>query len=110
MRIWLIGADERGTEVLGQLQKNPNIEIYVTHPTDRPLAVVQKLIDQVDLVEVVTPANINTLARRIRPDLILIDATVKQHNLGRFAGGGAFATALNDEIAASSDYPCLILD
>ncbi len=109
MRIWLIGADERGAEVLGQLQKNPNIELYVSHPSDRPVAVTRKLIDQVDLVEVVTPANVNTLARRIRPDLILIDPTVKQHSLGRVAGGGAFATALNNEIAASSDYPCLIL-
>jgi hypothetical protein len=109
MRIWLVGADQRGTEVLRQLQKNSNLEVFITDSTDRPYAVSTGVIARVDLVEVVSSMNINTLARRIRPDLILIDSGADQRNLGRLAGGSAFANALLDEAAAASEYPCIIL-
>jgi hypothetical protein len=109
MRIWLIGANERGIEVLRQIQKNENIEYFVSHPDERAPAVEQGVIPKVDLVETVTSVNINTLGRRIRPDLILIDTGADAHNLARLHGGGAFANALSDEIAAASDYPCILL-
>jgi FlaA1/EpsC-like NDP-sugar epimerase len=109
MRIWLIGAGERGTEVLRQLQKTSNIEVVVTDPKERPAAVVQGVIPKVHHVEVVTPININTLARRIHPDLILIDAGADQSNLGRISGGMTFSDALNNEVAAASEYPCLVI-
>ena len=109
MRIWLIGAEQRGSEVLRQLKKNSNIEVFVSDPKDRPKAVVDRVIDKVNYVEVVTPVNINTLARRIRPDLILIDPGADPHNFGRLTGGTAFADALNNEIATTSDYPCVVL-
>ena len=109
MRIWLIGADQRGTEVLRQLKKNNNLEIVVTDAVDRPLAVADGVISKVDHVEVVTSININTLARRIRPDLILVDSGADQRNLGRLAGGTAFADALTNEMSKASDYPCIVL-
>jgi hypothetical protein len=109
MRVWLIGADQRGAEVLRQLQKNSNIEVYVSDPTERPYAVTAGVIARVDLVDVVSSLNINTLGRRIRPDLVLIDMGADQRNLGRLAGGGAFASAMYEETAAASEYPCLIL-
>jgi hypothetical protein len=109
MRIWLIGAGQRGTEALRQLIKNPNLEIVVSDPTERPLAVQEGVIPKVDHTEIVTPVNINTLARRIRPDLILIDASAEQRSLGRVSGGVAFADALNAEIAAASEFPCIVL-
>jgi FlaA1/EpsC-like NDP-sugar epimerase len=109
MRIWLIGAEQRGSEVLRQLTKNSNIEVIVSAPTDRPKAVVDRVIAKVDYVEVVTSVNINTLARRIRPDLILIDPSADPHNFARLTGGTAFADALNNEMATVSDYPCVLL-
>jgi hypothetical protein len=109
MRIWLIGADQRGTEVLRQLQKNSNLEVVVTDAVDRPLAVTDGVISKVDYVEVVTSVNINTLARRIRPDMILVDPGADQRNLGRLAGGPAFADALTNEMSKASDYPCIVL-
>jgi hypothetical protein len=109
MRIWLIGAGQRGTEALRQLMKNPNLEIIVSDPTERPLAVQDGLITKIDHTEVVTPVNINTLARRIRPDLILIDAGAEQRSLGRVSGGAAFADALNAEMATASEFPCIVL-
>lgn len=109
MRIWLIGADLAGSNALRQLRKNPSIEITVSDSTDRPKAVTDRLIAGVDYVESVTPMNINTLARRIRPDLILLDRGALQRAIGRVSGGVTFAEALQDEIAATSDTPCLIL-
>ncbi|HMN29626.1 MAG TPA: hypothetical protein PKE45_15865 [Caldilineaceae bacterium] len=109
MRVWLIGADQRGAEALRQLQKNRNIELYVSDSSERPYAVTAGVLARVDLVEVVSALNINTLGRRIRPDLILIDIGADQRSLGRLAGGGAFASAMYEETAAASEYPCLIL-
>ena len=43
---------------------------------------VEGVIDHVDYVEFVTPANVNNLARRIRPDLILIDSAPMSAAMG----------------------------
>jgi hypothetical protein len=98
MRIWLIGADMRGCEVLRQFRKNNNIEVIVSDSTERPRALVDKLIDKVNYVEPVTSVNINHLARRIRPDLILIDPGEAQRSMGRVSGGVAFTESLLNEM------------
>jgi FlaA1/EpsC-like NDP-sugar epimerase len=109
MRIWLIGADQAGSEALRQLQKNPAITVIVSDASDRPKAVADRVIAKVDMVENVTPVNINQLARRVRPDLILIDAGAAKRALGRVSGGQFFTEALQSEIAAASEFPCLVL-
>jgi hypothetical protein len=109
MRIWLIGADQAGSEALRQFQKNPGIEIFVTDMIDRPKAVADRVIGKLDAVETVTPMNVNTLARRIRPDLILIDSGAAKRNLTRLSGGMVYAEALQNEIAATADYPCIVI-
>jgi uncharacterized protein related to proFAR isomerase len=107
MRIWLIGASQAGTEALRQLHKHDEIDVVVSADNARPPAVKEGLIDKVDYVETVTSVNVNTLARRIRPDLILIDTTAGA--FGRMTGGNALSQAITAEIVAASDYPCLIL-
>ena len=109
MRIWLIGADEAGSEVLRQIQKNPNIEVIVTDTTDRPKSVLDRVIEKVDAVENVTQVNINTLAKRLRPDLILIDSGAAKRNLSRLSGAMVYAEAFQNEMAAISDFPCIII-
>jgi len=109
MRIWLIGADKHAIEALPQLQKNQSIDVIVSASIETPRAVKNGIIDKVDFVETVTPLNINQLARRVRPDLILIDPTSDERSYGRVVGGMALSDALTYEIAASSDYPCLVL-
>ena len=108
MRIWLIGADESGTEALRQFKKNPAISVVVSDARDRPQAVTQRVIERVDYVEQVTSVNINQLARRVRPDLILIDAGAARKAMGN-VGGHYFAEALHAEMAAASEFPCLLL-
>ena len=108
MRIWLIGAGQAGSAALRQLRKREDIEVVVTAETDRPPAVKDGILGKVDFVESVTSLNINSLARRIRPDLILVDATI--NNLNRVSGGALFSQSMLEEMAASSDYPCILLD
>jgi FlaA1/EpsC-like NDP-sugar epimerase len=107
MRIWLIGAGQAGTAVLRQLRKNEELEVIVTAVTDTPQAVKDGVLGKVDYVETVTSLNINSLARRIRPDLILVDPTIAA--LGRVSGGATFSQSMMEEMAASSDYPCVLL-
>jgi hypothetical protein len=109
MRIWLIGADKIGSEALRQLQKNPAITVIVSDASDRPKAVSDRVIAKVDMVENVTPGNINQLSRRVRPDLILIDAGAASRAMRGVSGGQFFAEALQSEIATMSEIPCLVL-
>lgn len=110
MRIWLIGADDRGTEVLRQLAKNQRADVIVSDPSDRPKAVTLGVIDHVDFVEQITSININHVARRVQPDLILIDAGALERNWGHVTGGSALSEGLTKEMAGASDFPCLVLD
>jgi hypothetical protein len=109
MRIWLIGAEQAGCNAIVQLRKNANIELIVSAAVENPKAVKDGLLRKVDHVEYVTAMNINTLARRIRPDLILVDSGADKRTMSHVTGGVAFAEALYQEMMASSDYPCLVL-
>ena len=109
MRIWLIGADRTGVSVLQQLKKSQAIEVVVSDVSERPRAVADKVIPMVDYVETVTPININHLAKRIRPDLILIDRGAAERMLSRITGGVEFAQSIQEEIAAASEVPCLVI-
>lgn len=109
MRIWLIGADQDGTTVLRQMMKNPTAEVIVTDVQERPRAVTEGVITRVNQVEAVNSTNINQHARRIRPDLILIDSGAMQRALRRVSGGGAFTESLVAEMANASEFPCIVL-
>ena len=109
MRIWLIGADDRGTEAIRQFEKSSQIDLVVSDPSDRPKAVVDGILSHIDYVERITSLNINQVARRVRPDLILIDAGALERNWGHVTGGSALSEAMTYEMAASSDYPCIVL-
>ena len=109
MKVWLIGASRIGTEILRQLQKNEEIEVVVSDSSARPLAVREGVIEKVDYIETVTSVNVNSLARRLYPDLILVDSGAESRNFGHVTGGSALSQALTYEIAAASDFPCLVL-
>ena len=108
MRVWLIGAARAGTEAVRQLQKNEQIDVIVSAASPSPLAVREGVIAQVDYVESVTPVNVNSLARRVRPDLILIDSG-GESSYRRRSGGSELSQALTYEIAAASTHPCLVI-
>jgi len=109
MRIWIIGADQAGTAALQQLHKNSGIQVVVSDTIPRPRAIEQRVIGQLDFVESVTPLNINQVAKRVRPDLILLDRGAIQRAYARLSEGFAFAESIQNEIAAASDIPCIML-
>ncbi len=109
MRVWVIGAGKVGMAALRQLGKNPDIEVVVSDPSATPEAVQQGVIAKVDVVENVSSVNVNHLARRIRPDLILLSPAASERGVGRVEGGQALTDALNQELAAGCDYPVVIL-
>ncbi len=109
MRVWLIGAGNIGSVALRQLQKNSAVEIFVSDPTDRPEAVRTGLIERIDLVANITPVNINEVARRVRPDMILLSPGIGEQGFGAIEGSKALSDALNYETIIASEYPCLIL-
>ncbi len=109
MRVWLIGAGHIGTVALRQLLKNPAVEIFVSDPSDQPEAVLSGLIDRVDLIANISPVNVNEIARRVRPDLILLSPGIGEQGFGAVEGSKALSEALNYETIIASEYPCLIL-
>ena len=109
MRVWLIGAGEPAKQALRQLRKDEEIVVVVSAASERPPAVRDGVLGKVDYVENVTALNINQLARRVRPDLILVDATAMREALGRVTGGATYSQSMIDEMAASSDHPCLVI-
>ncbi len=109
MRVWLIGAGNIGSVALRQLLKNPAVEIFVSDPSDEPEAVRDGLIERVDLVANISPVNVNEIARRVRPDLILLSPGIGEQGFGGVEGSKALSDALNYETTVASDYPCLIL-
>ena len=94
MRIWLIGADDGALQTIEQLRKNPEITLVVSSAVDNPKAVATGVLDRVDYVERVSHVNVNDLARRIRPDLILIDPAAAARTYARLNAGSTFAEEL----------------
>lgn len=109
MRVWLIGAGYIGSVALQQLQKNSAVEIFVSDPSDEPEAVLSGLIERVDLVANISPVNVNEIARRVRPDLILLSPGIGEQGFGAVEGSKALSEALNYETTVASEYPCVIL-
>jgi hypothetical protein len=107
MRIWLIGASRSGTEAIRQLQKSEQVDVIVSAPSPTPLAVREGVLRKVDYVETVTPVNVNKLAKRVRPDLIVVDSSASSYRGA--SGGSELSQALTYEIAAASVLPCLII-
>ena len=97
MRVWLIGAGNIGSVALRQLQKNPAVEIFVSDPSDQPEAVHSGLIERVDLVANISPVNVNEIARRVRPDLILLSPGIGEQGFGARQQGPFGGAELRDD-------------
>lgn len=109
MHIWLIGADKAGSSALRQLRKNPAIKVTVSDTSASPKAVSDGILARVDHVESVTSVNINALAKRVKPDLILVDRGALMRSIGVVSGGAAFVESLQEEMATASEFPCVVI-
>ena len=77
MRVLVIGAGKLGMNVIAQLRKNPEIEVYVADGRDEPEAVKRGVVEKLDVNIQVTALNFQEIVRDINPDLVLLSRTVE---------------------------------
>ncbi|UCE90777.1 MAG: hypothetical protein JSV90_04910 [Methanobacteriota archaeon] len=77
MRVLVIGAEKLGAQVIGQLKKIPGVEIVVAERRDRPEAVLNGMIEKVDVVSHVTAMNFGDVLAQTEPDFVVVARTVQ---------------------------------
>lgn len=105
MRVLVVGAGRVGARVLGQLQKNPSIQVITLDPRERPYAIEKGIIKHVDVSESLTPLSLQFVLEQTRPDLILMAADSQDMSLGKAPGVDLLAESLREELAALSTVP-----
>lgn len=106
-RILVVGAGRTGAKVLRQLQKNPDLTVITLDPRPRPYALEQGLIEQVDVVEALTPLTLDHIVNQVEPDLILLTTTTEDLGLGTASGLDILADALREELASVATVPLI---
>ena len=106
-RVLVVGAGRTGAKVLRQLQKNPRLSVITLDPRPNPFALEQGLIEQVDIVEALTPLTLEHIIAQAMPDLILLTTTTEDLGLGTAAGLDILADALREELAAVATVPLI---
>lgn len=106
-RVMVIGAGKMAAGVLEQLKKNPEIEVVVVDPRERPFALEEGVIDEIDIREPVTPLNLEHIVERAKPDLILLARSAQDLALGQAPGMDLMAGSLRDELLAISRVPMI---
>ncbi len=107
MKILVIGAGHTGARVLRQLKKNPSLHVMTADPRDKPEAVKQKIITDVDYHETLTPLTLGHIIQQAQPDLILWTSTTGDMGLGHSVGMDMLTSALQDEVALIADVPVI---
>jgi saccharopine dehydrogenase-like NADP-dependent oxidoreductase len=107
MRILVVGAGRVGSEVIQQLGKNPRIEIYTLDPRDKPPAVEEEIIQQIDYpVDLVSSQIINVL-NELKPDLVLVTTCKEDISRKGVEGMELLVESLNKELIEASNYPII---
>ncbi len=75
MRVLVIGAGRLGVQTIKQLRKDPDMEVVVADPHERPEAVAEGVVEKVDLRVHVTPLNFAEVVDAVGPDLVLLART-----------------------------------
>lgn len=109
MRVLVVGAGRTGSQVIRQLQKNPDLEIITVDGRDRPYAIEQGHIEAVDYKESLTPLTLEYVVEQARPDLILLTTTTEDLGLGQAPAMDLLADALSQELAAIADTPVVLV-
>ena len=107
MKILVIGAGRTGARVLRELQKNPALTLLTADPSERPYAVEEGIISKVDILEALTPLNLDYVCRQAEPDLIILARTSDDLGLGIAPGIDILNESLRDELIAGSAVPMI---
>ena len=107
MRVLVVGAGLVGARVLRQLKKNPRIEVVTVDPRDRPYAVEQGIIMDVDYHAELNTVELKETLSKVRPDLVLV--TTSKEDMARTGVSGleVLVTALRNELEATAGVPII---
>ena len=107
MRVLVVGAGMVGARVLIQLKKNPRIEVVTVDPRDRPYAVEQGIIMDVDYHAELNTVELKETLSKVRPDLVLV--TTSKEDMARTGVSGleVLVTALRNELEATAEVPII---
>lgn len=98
MRVLVIGAGKLGIQVIRQLRKNPDLEILVADPHERPEALAEGVIDKVDLRVHVTPLNVAEVVAATEPHLVLLARTLDDWEKGDTPMGTQYVMGMEKEL------------
>ncbi|MDX1435689.1 MAG: hypothetical protein R3335_02685 [Anaerolineales bacterium] len=107
MRILVVGAGRVGSQVLKQLQKNPDLVVLTCDPTPEPLAVQTGIIPAVDIQETLTPLTLEYVLKKSSPDIILLTSVTEDFGLGKAPGIDVLVDSLKRELASISAVPLI---
>ena len=107
MRVLVVGAGMVGARVLTQLKKNSRIEVVTVDPRDRPYAVEQGIIMDVDYHAELNTVELKETLSKVRPDLVLV--TTSKEDMARTGVSGleVLVTALRNELEATAEVPII---
>lgn len=107
MRVLVVGAGRTGSQVIRQLQKNPELIVLTVDARERPYAVERGDIAEIDYQESLTPLTLEYVVEQAEPDLILLTTTTEDLGLGQAPAMDLLADALSRELAAIADTPVI---
>jgi hypothetical protein len=107
MRVLVIGAGQTGAQVIRQLRKDPQIEIFTADPRPEPKAVRDGLVEKVDITGVISPLTLEDVLERTGAQLVFMAMAAEEMALGTAPGVDILADALLDELASISEVPMI---
>jgi FlaA1/EpsC-like NDP-sugar epimerase len=107
MRVLVIGAGRTGVRVIQQLRKNEAITVVTADPRPEPEAVKKGVIEQVDVVEPITPLTLDKILEQTGAQMVLLAMPAEEMGLGKAPGVDILADALLDEIASIAKVPVI---
>ncbi len=107
MRVLVVGAGMVGARVLIQLKKNPRIEVVTVDPRERPYAVEQGIIEDVDYHVELNTVEIKDTLSEVRPDLVLVTTSKEDISRAGVSGLEVLVTGLRNELEATAEVPII---
>ena len=107
MTVLVVGVGKTGAEVLRQLLKNPVLRIVTLDPREKPYAIQEGILEDVDFKEPLTRLSIDSIIKVSQPDLVLLTTSPQGMGLGEATGIDILSAALHDELATIADVPVI---
>ncbi len=107
MRVLVIGAGKTGATVIEQLRKNPDIATITVDPREETYALEEKITDEVDIQQEITPITLEHIIEKVKPHLVLLTMSTEDMGLGKAPGVDILADSLKEELASISGVPVI---